>query len=104
MCPYWISLSPQKETSVEFVSSNGAGLADLKSKVNTVYSEFHSTQAGTYNPSFGLRMVIFGPNCVWRSSGINWIVKYTINYSLRSRLSHLRSKQCLCIGVCLLSD
>lgn len=105
MCPYWISLSPKKETSVEFVGSNGAGLADLQPKVNIAYSQLHSTEVGTYNPSFGLRMVIFSSNCVWRSSGINGIVKYTINYSsLRSRLSHLRSKQYLCIGVCLLSD
>lgn len=105
MCPYWISLSPKKETSVEFVSSNGAGLADLQPKVNIAYSQLHSTEVGTNNPSFGLRMIIFSSNCVWRSSGINGIVKYTINYSsLRSRLSHLRSKQYLCIGVCLLSD
>lgn len=104
MCPYWISLSPQKETIVEFVSSNGAGLADLGPKVNNIYSELHSTEVATYNPGFGLRMVIFSSNCVWWPSGINGIVKYTVNYSLRSRLSYLRSKWCLCVKVCLLSD
>lgn len=104
MRPYWVSLRPQKETSVELVSSNGVGLADLKTRVNTGYSSLPLRAVRTYNPSFGLRMVIFGPNCVWWSSGIDWIVEYTIDYGLRSRLSHLRSKQCLDIGVSLLWD